>query len=133
MARIYSCGPTVYNFAHIGNFRSYVFADLLRRYLQYKGFKVNQIMNITDVDDKTIKGSQKEGKPLKEFTTIYERAFFEDLAALNIEREEMYPRATEHIDEMAGMVEKLLKEGIAYKSEDGSVYFNIKKFRRYGK
>jgi len=95
--KMYTCGPTVYDFAHIGNFRTFVFQDLLRRWLEYRGFKVIQVMNITDVDDKTIKGSRKQGIPLKEYTDYYIKAFFEDIDALNIERAEYYPRATENI------------------------------------
>jgi len=130
--RFYSCGPTVYNYAHIGNFRAYVFSDLLRRYLEFKGFKVTEAMNLTDVDDKTIRDSKKAGLPLAEFTEKYAKAFFEDLDALGIQRAEYYPRATEHIPEMAALVKKLLEKGAAYAGSDGSVYFNIKKFKKYG-
>ncbi len=129
--RIYTCGPTVYDYAHIGNFRTYVFEDLLRKWLKYRGYQVKQVMNITDVDDKTIKGAQKEKVPLKEFTEKYTKAFFEDLDALNIERAEVYPKATEHIKEMIEMIKILLEKGIAYKTEDG-VYFSITKFKPYG-
>ncbi len=131
-AGMYNCGPTVYDFAHIGNFRAYVFADLLRRYLLYKGFRVRQVMNITDVDDKTIKGSRKEGIALKEYTKRYEKAFFEDLDRLNIQRAEIYPRATEHIKEMVTLVRTLLNKGIAYNGNDG-IYYDISKFRDYGR
>jgi len=131
-ARMYNCGPTVYSFAHIGNFRSYVFADLLRRYLEWKGFKVKQIMNLTDVDDKTIRNSQKEGIALKQFTEKYEKAFFEDLRALDIRPASLYPKATEHIKEMVAIVKALLEKGYAYKGADG-IYFSIRKFKGYGK
>ncbi len=131
--RIYTCGPTVYDYAHIGNFRAYVFEDVLRRYLEYKGFRVKQVMNITDVDDKTINGARKEGVPLKQFTARYEKAFFEDLKKLNIEEAEDYPRATQHVKEMIELIGKLLEKGIAYKGADGSVYYNVRKFRHYGK
>ena len=130
--KMYSCGPTVYDFAHIGNFRAYVCVDILKRYLKYKGFKVLHAMNITDVDDKTIKGSQKEGISLTEFTQRYEKAFFEDLEALNIDNADIFPRATEHIKEMLGITEELLKKGIAYKTDDG-IYYSISKFKGYGK
>ncbi|MFH0909811.1 MAG: cysteine--tRNA ligase [bacterium] len=130
--RMYTCGPTIYNFAHIGNFRAYVFEDLLRRYLKYAGFKVFQVMNLTDVDDKTIAASQKEGKPLKEFTKTYADAFFQDVAALGIERAEEYPAATDHIPEMIALIQRLLDKGFAYKSDDGSVYYSIDKFSHYG-
>jgi cysteinyl-tRNA synthetase len=130
--RIYSCGPTPYNYAHIGNFRSYVFADVLRRYLEYKGYKVFHVMNITDVDDKTIKNSQKEGIPLKEYTDKYIKAFFEDLKTLNIKPATLYPRATDHIKEMVELVKVLEKKSYAYKGNDG-IYFDIRKFKGYGK
>ena len=106
--KIYTCGPTVYDYAHIGNFRTYMFEDLLRRYLKYKGYEVVQVMNLTDVDDKTIRGSQAEGVPLHEYTARYIEAFFGDLDSLGMERAEVYPRATEHIPEMVGIIKKLL-------------------------
>ncbi|MEW5993795.1 MAG: class I tRNA ligase family protein, partial [Candidatus Zixiibacteriota bacterium] len=96
---MYTCGPTVYDYAHIGNFRTYMFEDLLRRYLKYKGYEVVQVMNITDVDDKTIRDSRAEGVPLQTFTDRFTEAFFADLDTLGIERAEVYPRATEHIPE----------------------------------
>ena len=131
--RMYTCGPTVYDYAHIGNFRAYLFEDLLRRYLQYSGYQVTQIMNLTDVDDKTIQGSQKAGLPLAEYTRHYKEAFFADIQALNIEAAEAYPAATEHIPEMIALIETLFKAGVAYRSEDGSVYFSIAKFPAYGR
>ena len=130
---IYFCGPTVYDFAHIGNFRSYIFSDLLRRYLEYKNFAVKMIMNITDIDDKTIKGAQSSRMPLKEFTEKYENAFFDDIKALRIKPADFYPRATEHINEMAEIIRKLLEKGYAYVGEDGSVYYKISEFKDYGK
>tara|TARA_Y100000310_G_scaffold307462_1_gene349560 strand:- start:3503 stop:4840 length:1338 start_codon:yes stop_codon:yes gene_type:complete len=129
---MYTCGLTVYDYGHIGNYRAFVASDILKRYLEYSGNKVKKIVNITDVDDKTIKGSIKEGKSLKEFTKKYEKAFLEDEASLNIKKAEKYPRATEHINEMISIIEKLLKNGHAYKTDDG-IYFNIKKFKDYGK
>ena len=131
--KIYTCGPTVYNYAHIGNWRSFIFSDLLRRYLKYKGYEIIQVMNLTDVDDKTIRNSQKEGLSLKKFTEKYTKYFFEDMAALNIEKVEYYPKATESVKEMLAITKTLLDKGIAYKSKDGSVYYNIKKFKQYGK
>lgn len=131
--KIYSCGPTVYNYAHIGNWRAFVFADVLRRYLKYKGYKVMHVMNLTDVDDKTIRDSQKEGVSLKEFTERYTKYFFDDRDALNIEPVEEYPKATDSIKEMLDITKKLIKKGIAYKSEDGSTYFSVSKFNDYGK
>lgn len=131
--RIYTCGPTVYDFAHIGNFRTFVFQDLLRRWLEYRGFKVIQVMNITDVDDKTIKGARKRNVPLREYTDYYLKAFFEDIKALNLERAEYYPRATEHIREMVELIKRLMEKGYAYRGEDGSIYYDISKFKDYGK
>jgi len=130
--RIYSCGPTVYNFAHIGNFRAYVAADIIRRYLKYRGFRLKHIMNLTDVDDKTIRDSRKEGIPLADFTARYAKAFFDDIDALNIERVEAYPKATEHIGEMVALVAALLEKGFAYKGKD-AIYYSISKFQGYGR
>ena len=131
--RMYTCGPTVYNYAHIGNFRAYMFEDLLRRYIKFCGFKVTQVQNLTDVDDKTIRSSIEKGVPLKEYTKIYVDAFFADLAKLNIEPAEHYPAATDYIPEMVALIEKLFKKGYAYQSDDGSVYYSIDKFSEYGK
>ncbi|MBT3720947.1 cysteine--tRNA ligase [archaeon] len=131
--KIYTCGPTVYNYAHIGNWRSFVFSDILRRYLKYKGYDVMHVMNLTDVDDKTIRDSQKQSMSLKEFTEKYSKIFFEDMDILNIERVEEYPKATESIKEMLDITKKLIEKGIAYKSEDGSVYYSVTKFKDYGK
>ncbi|MCG2808956.1 MAG: cysteine--tRNA ligase, partial [Candidatus Portnoybacteria bacterium] len=128
---MYSCGPTVYNFVHIGNLRAYVFADLLRRYLAFSGFEVEQVMNITDIDDKTIRDSQKKGQTLKEFTEFYTKEFIKDMEALNVEMPNVLPKATEHISEMVALVQKLLKNGSAYES-GGSIYFDISKFKKYG-
>ncbi len=133
IVNIYSCGPTTYDYAHIGNFRAYICSDILKRYLKYKGFKVKHVMNITDVDDKTIKGANQQKISLKDYTKKYEKAFFEDIEALNIDKADVFPKATEHLKEMIDLVKKLLKNGIAYKSEDGSVYYDISKFKDYGK
>jgi cysteinyl-tRNA synthetase len=130
--RMYTCGPTVYDYAHIGNFRTYMFEDLLRRFLKYKGYEVTQVMNITDIDDKTIKGSQEKRISLTEFTTPIKNAFFEDLDTLRIERAEHYPEATAHIPEMVKLVKRLIKNGLAYEIE-GNYYFSISKFPEYGK
>lgn len=131
--RMYTCGPTVYDFAHLGNFRAYVFEDLLRRYLKHRGYRVMQVMNLTDVDDKTIRGARQAGVSLSEHTAKYKQAFFEDIAALNIERAEVYPAATDHVSEMIALIERLLEGGYAYRAEDGSVYFSIAKFPGYGR
>jgi len=129
---MYTCGPTVHNYSHIGNFRTFVFEDLLRRYLSFKGYKVTQVMNITDVEDRIIEGIKRTGMSMKELTDFYANAFMADLAALNVQRAEHYPRATESIDEIVKAVKSLIKKGYAYKAEDGSVYFSIKRFPRYG-
>lgn len=131
--RLYTCGPTVYNFAHIGNFRAYTFEDILRRVVKFNGMKIKQVMNLTDVDDKTIRGANSSGVPLTDYTKTYKDAFFADLKLLNIESAEVYPAATDHIPEMIMLVESLIEKGVAYKSEDGSVYFNVRAFPGYGK
>jgi len=130
--RMYTCGPTVYDYAHIGNFRAYVWEDLLRRYLKARGFQVTQVMNITDVDDKTIRGSVLAGVTLDEYTEKYIQAFFEDLDALDVERAEHYPRATRHIPEMVDLIQKLMQQGNAYESK-GSIYFRLDSFPPYGR
>jgi len=130
--RMYTCGPTVYDYAHIGNFRTFIFEDVLRRYFKLKGYRIVQVMNITDIDDKTIAGARREGVSLDQYTARFIEAFFEDLDAIGIERAEFYPRATAHIDEMVAIISDLLDKGYAYE-KDGSVYFDISKFDRYGK
>jgi len=133
LVKIYSCGPTVYDFAHIGNCRAYLCIDILKRYLQYKGFKIKHVMNLTDVDDKTIKASRQEGISLKKYTERYTKTFFEDIKALKIEKADIYPKATEHVEEMVSLVKKLIDKGYAYKTKEGSVYYDISKFKDYGK
>ena len=130
--RMYTCGPTVYDFAHIGNFRAYVWEDLLRRFLKSRGFRVTQVMNITDVDDKTIRGAAAAGTSLDEYTHRFIQAFFEDLDALGVERAEQYPRATRHIPEMVALIQKLVEKGHAYESK-GSYYFRLDTFPAYGR
>lgn len=129
---LYTCGPTVYNYIHIGNLRTFLWEDILKRFLEFEGYKVKHIMNITDVDDKTIRDSQKEGLTLKEFTTKYTEAFFEDIKSVRIKFADFYPRATEHINEMIEIIKKLEEKGHTYVS-DGSVYFRISTFKEYGK
>ncbi len=131
--RLYTCGPTVYNYAHIGNFRAYVFEDLLRRVLKFAGFRVTQVMNLTDVDDKTIRGALAAGVSLDAFTAPFKAAFFEDLDRLGIERAEHYPAATDHIPAMIELIQTLLDKGFAYRSDDGSVYFSVAHFPDYGR
>ena len=131
--RMYTCGPTVYDYAHIGNLRAYVFADTLKRVLMYAGYKVNHVMNLTDIDDKTIRNSQKEGKNLKEFTEFYTEEFLKDIASLNILTPAKFTKATDYIPEMVEIIKKLLDKKLAYKTDDGCIYFDIKKFKDYGK
>lgn len=131
--RLYTCGPTVYNYAHIGNFRAYIFEDLLRRCIKYFGYEVIQVMNLTDVDDKTIAGAIKAGVSLDAFTKPFKVAFFEDLKTLGVEPAEQYPAATDHVPEMIVMIQTLLEKKHAYQSEDGSVYFSVSSFPDYGK
>ena len=130
---LYTCGPTVWNFAHIGNFRTFLFEDLLRRYLEYSGYNVYHIMNLTDVDDRTIKAAAAAGKRLEAHTAPFVQAFFEDRDYLRIKPAHAYPRATESVPAMVRLVERLLDRGVAYKGEDGSIYFAIAKFPMYGR
>ncbi|MBI3859192.1 MAG: cysteine--tRNA ligase [Thaumarchaeota archaeon] len=130
--RMYTCGPTVWNYAHVGNLRTFVFEDLLRRYLKLKGYEVTQVMNITDVEDKIINGMRRFKMTRRELSDFYEKAFLADIATLGVEKVERYPRATEHIAEMVALINRLIKKGYAYKAADGSVYFAVRKFRRYG-
>ena len=130
--RIYTCGPTVYAFAHIGNFRTFVFQDVLRRFLHSQGYRVLQVMNVTDVDDRIIQSAAHAGVGIREYTEKYIRAFLEDTGALNIEAPEELVRATDHIEDMVALIEKLQQKGMTYNS-DGSIYFRIARFPEYGK
>ncbi len=130
--KMYTCGPTVYNFPHIGNLRTYAFEDFLRRVIRFFGMNVYQVMNLTDIDDKTIRGALAKKVALSEFTNIYRDAFFEDLQTLKIEKAEKYPAATDHIPDMIQMIQTLIQKGIAYRTEDGNVFFRISKFPHYG-
>jgi len=130
--KLYTCGPTVYDFNHIGNFRAYIFEDLLKRFLVFRGFRVHHVMNITDVDDKTIRGAGERGIPLRSYTEPFIRAFFEDLSVLRIAPADQYPRATDHIPDMVRIIRGLLDKGFAYR-KDGSIYFDIGKFPGYGR
>src|SRR5438105_4188263 len=132
---MYTCGPTVYSHAHIGNFRAYIFEDLLQRHLEARGFKVHRVMNITDVDDKTIRGAREAKVSLNDFTEPFKRGFFEDLETLRIKRADEYPGATEppYLARMIEMISELIKRDLAYQAEDKSVYFRINKFPGYGK
>jgi cysteinyl-tRNA synthetase len=131
-AGVYCCGPTVYDFAHIGNWRTFVFGDLVRRFLEFKSFDVQHVMNITDIDDKIIKRVRESKMSLRDFTSKFETAFFDDLKTLNCRPPHQTPRATEHIAEIISIIEKLTARGIAYKAPDGSVYFSIEKYRSGG-
>ncbi|HXX45848.1 MAG TPA: cysteine--tRNA ligase [Candidatus Acidoferrales bacterium] len=130
--RIYTCGPTVYASAHIGNFRTFIFQDVLRRFLRSQGYRVMQVMNVTDVDDRIIQSAAAAGIGIREFTEKYIKAFLEDIDALHIEMPEELVRATEHIDDMVALIEKLQQKGLTYTS-DGSIYYRISKFPEYGK
>ena len=130
--RLYTCGPTVYNFVHIGNLRTFLFEDVLRRTLKVFGYRVTQVMNLTDIDDKTIRDSNAEGISLREFTDRYIAAFFADIDALRVERAEHYPRATDYVPQMAALVRRLAERGHTYEL-DGSTYFRIATFPGYGK
>ena len=132
VVRMYTCGPTVYNYAHIGNFRSFVFPDILRRWLRARGYQLDHVMNITDIEDKIIRESKAAGKSLDEFTAVYTKAFLEDTATLRLERPERIVPATQHIDEMVEAVQHLTERGHTYVS-DGSVYYRISTFPEYGK
>ena len=132
---MYTCGPTVYSRAHIGNFRAYIFEDLLQRHLELRGYHVHRVMNITDVDDKTIRGARESGQPLREFTSSFKQAFFEDLAKVRIKPADQFPAATDqpYVDRMIAMIATLMERCLAYQAEDKSVYFRINKFPGYGK
>ena len=131
--KLYTCGPTVYDTAHIGNFRTFLFEDLLKRYLLLKDYKVTHVMNLTDVDDKTILRSNSDNISIHDLTEKYIKLFFNDLQTLKIIPADQYPKATEHVPEMIDMIERLIENGYAYKSDDNSIYFNIEKFEKYGK
>lgn len=131
--KLYTCGPTVYNFAHIGNFRAYVFEDLLQRHLEARGFDVERVMNLTDVDDKTIRGCRQLGVRLADFTQKFKDAFFEDLGTLRVKRAQHFPAATDYVAQMIEMIRVLMEKEIAYQAEDKSLYFRLSKFPEYGK
>jgi cysteinyl-tRNA synthetase len=131
--RMYACGPTVYDFGHIGNFRTFVHVDILRRFLRQSGYRLQHVMNITDVDDKIIASAAKRGMGVRDYAAVYEKAFLEDMQLLNLESPEHLVRATEHIEEMAQFIRRLEEKGIAYRTDDGSYYFRIARFPEYGK
>ena len=131
--RLYSCGPTVYNPAHLGNFRTFLFTDLLRRTLRLRGWNVRQVMNLTDVDDKIIKRAHESGKTIRQVTEPVTGIFFADRDYLRIDKAEDYPKATDYIPQMIDLVRRLVDKGVAYRADDGSVYFAIGKFATYGR
>jgi cysteinyl-tRNA synthetase len=131
--KMYTCGPTVYDYAHIGNYRTFIFEDLLRRYLEFRGFEVDQAMNLTDVDDNTIRRSRERGISLTELTAEFKAAFHKDLRTLNMQTARNYPEATKFIPEMINMITTLESRGYTYTTPDGSVFFNIEKHENYGK
>ena len=133
--KMYTCGPTIYSRAHIGNFRAYIFEDLLQRHLELRGYKIHRVMNITDVEDKTIRGAREAGVPLQKFTEQFKRAFFDDAQTLRIKSADDYPAATDqrYIDTMIELISALISKGLAYQADDKSVYFRINKFPDYGK
>ncbi len=133
LVRMYACGPTVYDYGHIGNFRTFVVVDTLRRFLKQSGFQLKHVMNITDVDDKIIRNAARDGVTVQEYTKKYRQAFLEDADALNIEHPEMLVNATDHINDMAHFIAVLVEKGYAYRTDDGSYYFRIAKFPEYGK
>ncbi len=133
LVRMYSCGPTVYDYGHVGNFRTFVFVDILRRFLEQSGYKLKHVMNITDVDDKIIRNAAQQGVTVGEYTKKYEQAFREDMQTLSLETPELIVRATENIPDMAAFIAGLEQKGYAYRADDGSYYFRIAKFPEYGK
>ena len=133
LVRMYACGPTVYDYGHIGNFRTFIVVDTLRRFLKQSGYKLKHVMNITDVDDKIIRNAAALGVSVQDYTKKYKQAFLEDADALNIQHPEFLVNATDHIQEMAHFIKGLEEKGFAYRTEDGSYYFRIAKFPEYGK
>ena len=133
LVRMYACGPTVYDYGHIGNFRTFIVVDTLRRFLKQSGYQLKHVMNITDVDDKIIRNAARDGVTVQEYTRKYRQAFLEDADALNIEHPELLVNATDHIQEMAHFIAGLVDKGYAYRTDDGSYYFRIAKFPEYGK
>lgn len=129
---IYTCGPSVYQHAHIGNFRTFVFEDVLVRYLRFKGYKLKRVMNLTDIEDKAIDAARHKGKPLVELTRYCSTVFFEDMETLNLLPADVFPRATEHIPEIIDIIKKMMKNGYAYRGKDGSIYYDVSMFRGYG-
>lgn len=129
---IYTCGPSVYQYAHIGNFRTFIFEDVLVRYLRFRGYEVKRVMNLTDIEDKAIETAREEGRSLREMTEFYSEVFFKDMEALNLVPAEVFPKATEHVPEMVEVIKKLMENGYAYRGKDGSIYYDISRFKGWG-
>ncbi len=130
---VYTCGPSVYQYAHIGNFRTFIFEDVLVRYLRFKGYKVKRVMNLTDIEDKAIATARKEGKTLRELTEYHSRVFFEDMKTLALLDADVFPRATGHVPGIVEIIKKMMERGFAYRGKDGSIYYDVSKFGDYGK
>lgn len=130
---IYTCGPSVYQYAHIGNFRTFIFEDVLVRYLRFKGYRVKRVMNLTDIEDKAIATAKKEGRTLSELTEYHSKVFFEDMEKLNLLPAEVFPKATEHVPEIIEIIKKMMVNGYAYRGKDGSIYYDVSEFKDFGK
>ena len=130
---IYTCGPSVYQYAHIGNFRTFIFEDVLVRYLRFKGYKVKRVMNLTDIEDKAIATAKREGRTLSELTEYHSKVFFEDMEKLNLLPAEVFPKATEHVPEIIEIIKKMMVNGYAYRGKDGSIYYDVSEFKDFGK
>jgi len=130
---IYTCGPSVYQYAHIGNFRTFIFEDVLERYLRFKGYKVKRVMNLTDIEDKAIATAKREGRTLSELTEYHSKVFFEDMEKLNLLPAEVFPKATEHVPEIIEIIKKMMVNGYAYRGKDGSIYYDVSEFKDFGK
>ncbi|MDD5473240.1 MAG: cysteine--tRNA ligase [Candidatus Methanoperedens sp.] len=130
---IYTCGPSVYQYAHIGNFRTFIFEDVLVRYMRFKGYKVKRVMNITDIEDKAIETAKTEGKTLRDLTEYYSGVFFEDMKTLALLDADVFPKATGHVPEIVKIIKKMMERGFAYRGKDGSIYYDVSKFGDYGK
>lgn len=133
VVRIYTCGPSVYQYAHIGNFKTFIFEDVLVRYLKFRGYRVKRVMNLTDVEDKSIAAANKEGKSLQELTEYYSKVFLEDMETLNLLPADVFPKATDHVSEIVEIIKKMMENGYAYRGKDGSIYYDVSKYKNFGK
>ena len=130
---IYTCGPSVYQYAHIGNFRTFIFEDVLVRYLRFKGYRVKRVMNLTDIEDKAIETAKKQGRELSEFTEFFSKIFLEDMRTFELLPADVFPRASAHVPEMVDIIKKMIEKGYAYRGKDGSIYYDISKYDNFGK